>query len=140
MGWGWCSGTLLCGDLAISRGVNVSFRSWDALLDERLPVGMSQVRMASDLRHGCPTPYMGAAGASAYGKSFEGRVSGVPRTRALHPSICLSSFFLFLTHSPVCFCFLFFLKSSSVLLFPFLLIHLMNQKYLSCVYDKPSTF
>ena len=98
MGWGWCSGTLLCGDLAISRGVDVSFRSWDALLDERLPVGMSQVRMASDLRHGCPTPYMGAAGASAYGKSFEGRVSGVPRTRALHPSICLSSFFLFLTH------------------------------------------
>lgn len=39
MGWGWCSGTVLCGDLAISRGVDVSFRSWDALLDRRLPVG-----------------------------------------------------------------------------------------------------
>lgn len=39
MGWGWCSGTVLCGDLAISRGVDVSFLSWDALLDRRLPVG-----------------------------------------------------------------------------------------------------
>lgn len=39
MGWGWCSGTVLCGDLAISRGVEVSFRSWDALLERRLPVG-----------------------------------------------------------------------------------------------------
>jgi hypothetical protein len=39
MGWGWCSGTVLWGDLAISRGVDVSLRSWGALLDKRLPVG-----------------------------------------------------------------------------------------------------
>lgn len=66
MGWGWCSGTVPCGDLAISRGVDVSFRSWDALLDERLPVGTGQVGMASDLcAVGVPASNTGAAKASA---------------------------------------------------------------------------
>lgn len=50
MGWGWCSGTVLCGDLAISRGVDVSFRSWDALLDRRLPVETSHRGLSLSLR------------------------------------------------------------------------------------------
>lgn len=87
-GVGWCSGTLLCGgDLAISRGMSAVLGCLAGRV--RLPVGMSQVRMASDSSDTVSHPCMGAAEASAYGKSFESGVSGVPETRPLSPAICL---------------------------------------------------
>lgn len=129
MGWGWCSGTALWGDLAISRGVDVSFRSCDALLDERLPVGTGQGGLASGLRGRAVTaPNTGSAEARGYGRPFEGRLSGIQGPGPCLPLFLYLRFCVF--HLLTCFCVFVLLKNTltPALLCSLSFTHSNNQK------------
>lgn len=149
MGWGWCSGTALWGDLAISRGVDVSFRSWDALLDERLPVGTGQGGGVGPLCHRCYSPQHGGHRGQHLGEATWGG-GGSSRGQKDQTSsfTCLfasSSCVLSFTHLLLCLCS--FLKNSFIRAFVYLFfcsfvpsfLYSSNRKYLWSLYYRPST-